>query len=81
MRLLTATAALLLACGCTTPGPTPPASTPSAMQPGCERVDCERMARVERAARARGVSVHWVHPPQRKTPPTAITAEVDEDES
>lgn len=32
----------------------------------CERVDCERMHRIDRHARARGVHVIWVNPPQKR---------------
>lgn len=39
--------------------------------PGIHAVDAEYVALVERKALSRGVDVHWVQPPTRRTPAPA----------
>ncbi len=31
----------------------------------CARLDCQKMAEVDRAAQANGLTVVWVHPPEK----------------
>ncbi len=62
-----ALACLLLSAlaACATSGGSTASSSDKRLQPAQHRVDTERVAMIERAARARGVDVHWVNPPRK----------------
>jgi hypothetical protein len=57
MRLIPALAALILS-GC---------ASINAGFDSCARLDCEKMALVDRQAQLNGLTVVWVHPPEKTT--------------
>ena len=40
-------------------------TTPFAGYDSCARLDCQKMAQVDRQAQLNGLSVVWVHPPEK----------------